>query len=88
VLWLTRVPLALVRAHVEMLPRLQAEESLLTARRVAVGSGSMSSKDARSTQADWLRTIEPHTARARQKASPADLAAMGIGYHIVPAKAG
>lgn len=84
-MWLTRVPQALVRACLEMLPRIQAEESLQMARRVAVGSGTLTAEDAKAAQSDWLRTCEPvRRPKVRHKATPADLAAMGISYRVVP----
>jgi hypothetical protein len=72
--------MALVRACVDMLPRLQAEEALQEATVMALGSGSMKPHHARETQARLLRTASSGRSRAgRRVATPDDLATMGIG---------
>lgn len=48
-------PLALLRASMHMLPRLEAEESILAANRVAMGSGAMKPEDAQRVARGWER---------------------------------
>jgi hypothetical protein len=69
-----------------MLPRLQAEESLLASTRASVGSGFMASDDARRIMSTWERTANPERPRA-QKATPEDMARMGIQVVHVPPSA-
>src|SRR3954467_8861914 len=51
--WLMHTPVALVRSMALMLPRLEAEESLLTLTRLAIGVGSMGQRRALSTIDAW-----------------------------------
>jgi hypothetical protein len=85
-MWLERLPIRIVRDFAEMLPRLQAEESLLTADRVALGAGTLKQDAARELGRRWERaTRDPgaRDSRARVKLTPGDLAAMGIRYKVV-----
>jgi hypothetical protein len=63
-----------------MLPRLTAEESMLTRERLAVGTGALRKDDAQRIVKDWER--QAHGGRRPKvkaaKANPEDLAAMGI----------
>lgn len=71
-----------------MLPRLQSSESLLTATRTAVGTGS--TKDGRTIQHAWAREAAGPAVSVSQKPSAASLdrlAASGYGIRKVPAKA-
>jgi hypothetical protein len=84
--WLDRTPRAIVRAHLRMLPRIEAGESLLTAERVAVGTGSMKGDAGRDLARHWADTARgerqverPRSAKARRAA----LASAGVGYHTV-----
>lgn len=50
------MPTSVLNAYAEQLPRLSAEESLLAAQRVAVGSGSLKKGEGRRVAAGWERT--------------------------------
>jgi hypothetical protein len=52
-------PAAVLRACYQMIPRLQAEESLLAAQRVGLGSGSYKKEDARRIVREWQRSARP-----------------------------
>lgn len=83
-MWLTRVPFALVRACVAMLPRLKAEESLRATREIAVGSGSLERHDSRRIVDGWVKDANRVPTGPKQRPTPEMLAAMGIGYTVVP----
>lgn len=77
-----RHPFWLVRLYYRMLSRLTAEESLLAAQQVQLGSGVMKQADARSLRQRWVKAAAP----ARPKAQKVDfgaLGAMGIGFRVV-----
>ena len=76
--WLAATPSAVVRACASMLPRLHAEESLTTASRVALGSGTLEPKSARDLQYRWAKTADGGRTKTR-KATPEALARVGIG---------
>lgn len=71
-----RMPTCLAQALFTMLPRLEAEESLLAADRVAMGTGSMKKESADATWKRWA-TATGHGADAA-KPRPTALAAHGI----------
>ncbi|MBC2858725.1 hypothetical protein [Stappia sp. 28M-7] len=71
-----------------MLPRLQAEERLVGIDTVALGSGQVKSADARSAMRDLERAANGGRRRRAVKASPQQLAAMGIAVIEVPATEG
>lgn len=87
--WFTRVPLGLLNAYMKQLPRLQAEESILAATRIAVGSGKTDQGSAMVRQ--WNAVITPETERSveerreRFKQSIGRLTGMGYGLRKVPA---
>jgi len=79
--WLTGIPSALVRAHLIMLPRLRADESLLSMQRTALGSGTMKSGPAHALAAAWVREVRGDGGHEiRPRPSLRALAAIGIGY--------
>lgn len=82
-MWLTRVPFALVRACVAMLPRLKAEESMRASQEIAVGTGSLDRHESRRVTGAWVATATAADTR-KQRPTSAALAAMGIGFTIVP----
>ena len=87
--WLDRTPRAIVRACLLMLPRLQAEESLLTSQRIAVGTGSMKSADSRQITSGWIRAMRNQgTSMAPGPSSKASIRAFcangGMGYVRTP----
>lgn len=51
--WLARTPRGVVRAHLVMLDRLDAQESLLMAQRIAVGTGSLKGNTGRQWAEEW-----------------------------------
>lgn len=69
-----------------MLGRLEAEESLLAYHRTALGSGSMDKEAAMGLLKAWEIDANGGVAprRAVQKATPADMRAMGFGVRRVP----
>jgi len=80
--WLTAVPCAIVRACLVMMPRLEAEESLLQADRVGIGTGSFEKSTARRILQRWDE-LRRGPAPAAKKATPAALAGAGIGHRTV-----
>lgn len=80
--WLAEVPQGVVGAHLEMMPRLQAEEAK-TATMVAVMGRSMKAGGwIRRLWAAWKRAALGRGTPART-ATPADLGSMGIAYRPV-----
>ena len=75
--WLTECPSALVQAHLEMLPRLVAEEALRASTTTGMGAGTK--------PGSWIgrqRSAFERLARGSQataKATAADLRSIGIG---------
>lgn len=79
-------PIAIVRACLAMLPRLEAEESLLASTRARVGSGMLAAEDAQKVTRAWARVASagaPGNVRGARP-SPDQLAAMGIDVTILP----
>lgn len=77
--------MVIVKAFGRMLPRIEAEESLLEAERVGVGSRAVPRDTIRSATGRWRRTAYPAHTRARApRATPDTLPALGIGYQVVP----
>lgn len=77
-------PVALVHASATMMTRLVAEESLLDATRVAVGTGSLGQDDAKAITGEWTRLTDVAKQRVVHRPSAADLAAIGVGLIEVP----
>jgi hypothetical protein len=61
-----------------MMPRMQAEESMLAATRVALGGGSLKKDDAARLRRAWEQAASGGRAPRAIKASLADLQALGI----------
>lgn len=80
------MPIPLLQSHLTALPRLEAEESLLEAERIAVGSGSLKPDPRADVVAAWRDRAEVKVVRRpRDRAShAAQLAAAGIGIRVVP----
>jgi len=72
------MPLVLLRAFAQEMPRLQARESISMANIVALGMGNMDKDDARRLQDDWRAVTGPTAAAAAP--SPDFLASHGIGF--------
>jgi predicted GNAT family N-acyltransferase len=80
-MWLDETPRAVVRAHLRMLPRLQAEESLHAAERVAVGSASLKREASGNLVREWLRLARGDQPPERLTAQA--MGSAGIGYRRV-----
>jgi uncharacterized protein involved in response to NO len=78
-----RTPMGLIRALLAMLPRLQAEDAVHAVTVGALGAGTMEKYEAQRVMHRLLRAARPRV--TAHKAAPADLAAVGIGYHVVEA---
>jgi hypothetical protein len=79
------MPIAVVHAALDMMPRLQAEEALHNAHVVSLGAGVMSPSNARAAAGRLQQHLADSGPRTRpRKASPSDLNAMGVGYKVVP----
>lgn len=74
-------PIAVIRSSAAMMPRLEAEESLLAAQRASVGSGTLKADDAKAIVRRWTEAARPD--RRPQAADPGALAAIGIGVQAV-----
>jgi hypothetical protein len=76
------MPTPILNAYAEQLPRLSAEESLLFANRIAVGTGSLNKGEGRRIASGWQRIAGEHRAVVRSKGPgeyAAHMAALGIG---------
>jgi hypothetical protein len=65
--WLTATPIAVFRACLAWLPRLEAEESLLACSRVALGSGTLAKDDRQTLHRAWMKQASPPPDRARRR---------------------
>ena len=81
-LWLDGLPMAVVRAAIRMLPRVQAEDSLRTSQMVAVGSGTLSRDARQQVLSAWLSVVRGD--RPAERLSPEGMVNAGIGYRRVP----
>lgn len=83
--WLERTPQCIVHAHLEMLPRLEAEESLVSAHATAIG-GAMAGSKRREWMGAQLRAWRELARRGQQvvKATAETLRAAGIAMKVVP----
>lgn len=84
--WLSRTPLLVLRAHVVMMHRLKAEESLTAMTEVAMGSGTKKADAAERQLRHWQRAARGGRQRA-VAATPAALARVGVGLRRVPGRA-
>ena len=76
------IPTAIVRSSIAMLPRLQAEESILAVNRTALGSGSLAKDDARALSRTWSKAANGGQEQPAIRIStddPAKLKDLGIG---------
>lgn len=65
-----------------MLPRLEAEQSILEAERLAIGFGRLAPKDARDVLSRWQRATGAARIVKAAKATPQVLAGFGIGLVV------
>lgn len=80
------MPVPLLSAYIDNLPRLTAEESLVAAERIAVGTGSLRKGQGKQIAGQWQRA----TGQTRQVLKPsskeayrAQMAMAGIGVKLV-----
>lgn len=79
-------PIALVNACIAMLPRLEAEESIVTSNRIAHGSGRLERGQALRLAREWSRAADEGRPGARPvPVTPDILEAAGIGVRVVTA---
>jgi hypothetical protein len=62
------MPMWLINSYIEMLPRLQAEESLLEVARIGIGTGSMEKQMRSKIHRQWVRDAQ--SARERHLITP------------------
>jgi len=80
-----RTPSAIVLALLAMQPRLEAEESILAANRIAVGGGKLKAEDARRIAQHWSAAAnDEQVAKAAPDANA--LRAAGIAVRTVKRK--
>jgi uncharacterized protein YmfQ (DUF2313 family) len=80
--WLTKTPLAVVRAHQQMLGRLMAEEALHTLNVSAIAhTSNVDPDDRRDLVGRWERAAQGGRPRAAH-VSAGDLREMGIGVRV------
>lgn len=78
------VPVAMVRAYLTMLPRLQAEEAVAAAEAAALGAGLLKPADRRRILARLERQAAGGASSPAAPADPAILAAIGIAVVAAP----
>lgn len=76
----------MVNAALRDLARLQAEESLVAANRIAVGGGKLKEQDARAIVADWSKAAHPGGRRGKPGVGGLAAAGFKVIRHKVPAK--
>jgi len=81
--WLAVTPQAVVKAHIEMMPRLQAEESSQLVSVLAMGRGLKLGDWIKKQLGRWERTIRGGSPRRAPGAAPSDLVKIGIGFRKV-----
>jgi len=74
--------MVLTKTCLANVPKLTAEESLVASLRVAYGSGMLKEKDSKQVHAGWRTEAGLETPRPR-RATPEDLASIGIGVRTV-----
>lgn len=84
--WLAETPDPLVQAHIAMLPRLQAEESLLAVKRAQIGSGLLEAAQQRSTFAAWEQLASPTPEKPARRGNPDVLLQHGFRVIRIPKK--
>lgn len=80
------MPTLLLNAYATRLPRLSAEESLMAAQRIAVGTGSLQKGDGRRIAEGWQRMAAQHRPVVRptdEAMYAAQMAGLGIGVRKV-----
>jgi hypothetical protein len=81
------MPTPILNSYIEQLDPLTAEESLIAAERIAVGTGSLKKGAARRIAAGWQRRTDRHVPRIRPSTAAsyrAQLAGLGIGVMTEP----
>lgn len=80
------MPVVLLRALAEQLPRVQATESLRRAAEVALGSGTLKRDDARELQARWLE--QAGAGRRRRELTRDEVIAAAMNARILVVRDG
>jgi hypothetical protein len=76
--------MVVVKACGRMLPRLEAEESLLAVQRGLVGSAALKRETASGVVREWQRTAAPAGTQPRaRRLRPEMVGGLGIGYRVV-----
>ena len=85
---LLSLPVGIFRAYVEMLPRLTAEESMLAAQRVAMGSGTIDESASKRIRRAWEELSNPRPRDSKgSKGQRFDRSAMArAGIKVVKVK--
>lgn len=86
--WLTQTPVAVVRAHIEMMDRLRAEEAMVAATAAAIGSGTRKRSVVQTQWNKWKNVAQQGQGRRAQPASTDALRFMGVGVRMLPTRAG
>jgi hypothetical protein len=73
-----RMPTCLVIALLTMQPRLEAEESLLAANRIAVGGGKMKSADSGRLLREWAGAAHPEAPNPKPDAGVLQAAGFAV----------
>jgi hypothetical protein len=80
------VPVVLLRALGEQLPRVEAVASLRRAAEVALGSGSLKRQDALDLRGRWLRQADARPRRKVRTVSDLKAAAASLGITVEEVK--
>lgn len=81
------MPTAMLTAYAEQLPRISAEESLLFAERVAVGTGSLKKGEGRRVASRWTKLADqrrPVFRPSTPEVYRAQMSSLGIGVKPTP----
>lgn len=85
--WLAETPVSVVQACISMLPRLEAEESVLAANRHKVGSGMLPAEQQQAIAGEWEQKAAPVSGPTqRKRVDPSPLVAHGFAIRRVKGK--
>lgn len=84
--WSASVPIGLSNRLLAQIPKLEAEESLQTATRIAIGSGLGESSTRDRVWSDWQREANAGRQTIAKRPSEAEMRAMGIGVRKIAKK--
>jgi len=83
--WLRETPTCVVEACLAAMPRLEAEESIAQANRIAVGTGKVDADERRRMTREWARLANGPLFKRGPRPSADELGQMGIEIRHVPA---